>query len=248
MIEIWFYSLLSVFLVSCISLIGLPTFSIKEETLKKILLYFVSFSVGGLLGDAFIHLLPESIKLNNELSLASYILLGIIISFIVEKFVQWRHCHIPTSIKHPHPFAVMNMIGDSVHNFIDGLIIGASYLTSIQLGIATTIAVILHEIPQEIGDFGVLIHGGFKKKKALFMNFVTALTAVIGTVTSLIIGSYVENLTGFLLPFAIGSFVYIASSDLIPELHKETKPIKSFVQLVMLLVGIGIMYLFLFLE
>jgi zinc and cadmium transporter len=248
MIEIWFYSLLSVFLVSCISLIGLPTFSIKEETLKKILLYFVSFSVGGLLGDAFIHLLPESIKLNNELSLASYILLGIIISFIVEKFVQWRHCHIPTSIKHPHPFAVMNMIGDSVHNFIDGLIIGASYLTSIQLGIATTIAVILHEIPQEIGDFGVLIHGGFKKKKALFMNFVTALTAVVGTIISLIIGSYVENLTGFLLPFAIGSFIYIASSDLIPELHKETKPIKSFVQLVMLLVGIGIMYLFLFLE
>jgi zinc and cadmium transporter len=248
MFEIWLYSLLSVFLVSCISLIGLITFSIKEKTLRKILLYFVSFSVGGLLGDALIHLLPESVKLNNEFFLSFYILLGIIVSFIVEKFIHWRHCHIPTSIKHPHPFAIMNLIGDSVHNFIDGLIIGASYLTSLQIGITTTLAVILHEIPQEIGDFGVLIHGGFKKKKALFLNFVTALTAVVGTLISLIIGSYAQNLTNFLLPFAVGSFIYIASSDLIPELHKETKPVKSFVQLVMLLVGIGIMFSLLLLE
>jgi zinc and cadmium transporter len=248
MFEIWFYSLLSVFIVSCISLVGMLTLAVKEKTLNKILLYFVSFSVGGLLGDAFIHLLPESIELNNGLYLSFYILLGLVVSFIVEKFIQWRHCHIPTSREHPHPLAVMNLIGDSVHNFIDGLIIGASYLTSIQLGIATTMAVVLHEIPQEIGDFGVLIHGGFKIRKALFLNFVTALAAVMGTIVSLIIGSYAISLTNFLLPFAIGSFIYIAGSDLIPELHKETKPIKSFVQLFMLLIGIGIMYLFLLLE
>jgi len=248
MFEIWFYSLLSVFLVSFISLIGLFTFSMKEKALRKILLYLVSFSVGGLLGDAFIHLLPESIKLNNELSLSFFILLGVIVSFIVEKFVQWRHCHIPTSKEHPHPFAIMNLIGDSVHNFIDGLVIGASYLTSLQVGIATTIAVIFHEIPQEIGDFGVLIHGGFKRKKALFLNFVTALTAVIGTIISLLLSSYFENLRGFLLPFAIGSFIYIASSDLIPELHKETEPTKSFKQLIMLIIGIGVMFSLLFLE
>ena len=248
MFEIWFYSLLSVFIVSCISLVGMLTLAVKEKTLNKILLYFVSFSVGGLLGDAFIHLLPESIELNNGLYLSFYILLGLVVSFIVEKFIQWRHCHIPTSREHPHPLAIMNLIGDSVHNFIDGLIIGASYLTSIQLGIATTMAVVLHEIPQEIGDFGVLIHGGFKIRKALFLNFVTALAAVMGTIVSLIIGSYAISLTNFLLPFAIGSFIYIAGSDLIPELHKETKPIKSFVQLFMLLIGIGIMYLFLLLE
>jgi zinc and cadmium transporter len=245
---IWIYSLLSVFLVSCISLIGLLTFSLKEKTLRKILLYLVSFSVGGLLGDAFIHLLPESIKLNNEISLAFYILTGVIVSFMVEKFVQWRHCHIPTSKEHPHPFAIMNIIGDSVHNFIDGLIIGASYLTSFQVGIATTLAVILHEVPQEIGDFGVLIHGGFKKKKALFLNFVTALVAVVGTIVSLLIGSYVENLTNFILPFAVGSFLYIASSDLIPELHKETNPKKSFVQLIMLVAGTAVMFSLLLLE
>jgi zinc and cadmium transporter len=248
MLEIWFYSLLSVFLVSCISLVGLFTFSIKEKTLKKILLYFVSFSVGGLLGDAFIHLLPESIKLNNELLLSFYILSGVIVSFILEKFIHWRHCHIPTSTEHPHPFALMNLMGDSVHNFIDGMIIGASYLTSLQIGIATTIAVIFHEIPQEIGDFSVLIYGGFSRKKALFLNFITALTAIAGTVISLLISSYFESLTNFLLPFAIGSFIYIASSDLIPELHKETKPIKSLVQLIMLIVGIGIMFSLLLLE
>jgi zinc and cadmium transporter len=248
MLEIWFYSLLSVFIVSCISLIGLFTITIKKETLNKMLLYFVSFSVGGLLGDAFIHLLPESIELNNNLYLSFYIILGVIASFTVEKFIQWRHCHIPTSKEHPHPFAIMNLIGDSVHNFIDGLIIGASYLISLQIGFATTMAVIFHEIPQEIGDFGVLIHGGFKMKRALFLNFVTALTAIAGTIISLTIGSYSGNLTNFLLPFAIGSFIYIAGSDLIPELHKETKPIKSLIQLIMLLAGIGIMYIFLFLE
>lgn len=248
MIEIWFLSLASVFLVSCISLIGLFTFSLKKNTLRKVLLYFVSFSVGGLLGDAFIHLLPQSIKIVNEVTLAFYILFGITASFIIEKFIQWRHCHIPTSKEHPHPFVIMNLIGDAIHNFIDGLIIGASYLTSTQVGIATTIAVMLHEIPQEIGDFSVLIYGGFKRNKALFLNFVTALTAIAGTVTSLIIGFYAENLTNFLLPFAIGNFIYIASSDLIPELHKEIKPIKSFIQLIMLLFGIGIMFSLLFLE
>ena len=248
MLEIWIYSLLSVILVSLISLIGLFTLSIKESNLKKLLPYFVSFSVGGLLGDALFHLLPESINLNNEMNLSLFILLGIIASFTVEKYVHWRHCHIPTSKQHPHPFAIMNLIGDSVHNLIDGLIIGASYLTSVNLGITTTMAIILHEIPQEIGDFGVLIHGGFKIKKALLMNFITALTAVVGTVISLIVGSYATGLENFLLPFALGSFIYLASSDLIPELHKETEPSKSLVQFLVLILGVMIMYIFLFLE
>jgi zinc and cadmium transporter len=142
----------------------------------------------------------------------------------------------------------MNLIGDAVHNFIDGLIIGASYLTSLQIGITTTLAVMLHEIPQEIGDFSVLMYGGFKRSKALLLNFVTALTAIAGTIISLIIGSYFNSLTNFLLPFAIGNFIYIALSDLIPELHKETDPAKSVMQLAMLIFGIGIMYLLLFLE
>ena len=248
MLETWLYSLLSVFLVSLISIIGMFTISLKEDTLKRILLYLVSFSVGGLLGDAFLHILPEAIEINTGFSLSIFILSGILVSFIIEKFIHWRHCHVPTSKSHPHPFALMNLVGDGVHNFIDGLIIGASYLTSFQVGFATTMAVILHEIPQEMGDFGVLLHGGFSRKRALMMNFFTALTAVVGTLTSLILFSFIDGLTIFLLPFTIGSFVYIASSDLIPELHKETEPVKSFIELVMIVAGISVMMILLLLE
>ncbi|MEK6953135.1 MAG: ZIP family metal transporter, partial [Nanoarchaeota archaeon] len=173
---------------------------------------------------------------------------GIILSFLIEKVIHWRHCHIPTSKKHPHPFAYINLLGDSVHNFIDGLIIAASYLASIPVGIATTIAVILHEIPQEIGDFGVLLHGGFTKKKALFFNFITALTAVLGALIALILSKSIEQLTIFLIPFAAGGFIYIAGSDLIPELHKEVKLSKSVLQILTFVFGILIMVLLLFLE
>ncbi|MFH1637461.1 MAG: ZIP family metal transporter [Candidatus Woesearchaeota archaeon] len=245
---IWLYSIFSVVLISLISLIGLLTFTIKESNLKEILTYFVSFSVGGLLGDSLLHLLPESIELNSSLDMSLLILLGIISSFAIEKFVQWRHCHIPTSTNHPHPFAIMNLIGDAVHNFIDGLIIGASYLSSLNLGVATTLAVAFHEIPQEIGDFGVLIHGGFRRNKAILLNFVTALASVAGVVICLLIGSYIASIKNFILPFAIGSFIYIASSDLIPELHKVTKPSRSIMQMIFLIIGVGLMYLLLFLE
>jgi len=244
---LWLYALASVILISLVSFMGLFTISIRLQTLKKVVLYLVSFSVGGLLGDAFIHLLPESLEISGA-NLSLYILTGIIVSFMVEKFIHWRHCHVPTSKEHPHPFALMNLVGDSVHNFIDGLIIGASYIASIPVGIATTVAVIFHEIPQEIGDFGVLIHGGFSRKRALTMNFVTALTAVAGTVVALVAGAFVEGLQGFLMPFAIGSFIYIAGSDLIPELHRETSPKKSLLQLAAIALGIAMMYLRLFLE
>lgn len=201
----------------------------------------VSFSTGGLFGGAFIHLLPEITEQAGgfTIQISFYVLAGILFSFVVEKFIHWRHCHHPDHIhKDVHSFAYMNLFGDAVHNFIDGLIIGASYLVNIPVGIATTVAVILHEIPQEIGDFGVLLHGGFTKKKAIIFNFLTALTAVVGTIIALIIGQYSEHLTIFLVPFAAGSFIYIAGADLIPELHKETDTKKSLGQLFALLLGI----------
>jgi len=247
--EIWLYSIVSVIIVSLISFVGILTFSVRLENLKKIVLYLVSFAAGALFGDAFIHLLPEIVeKAGFGIKISFYLLFGIIFSFIVEKVIHWRHCHIPTSKEHPHPFALMNLFGDSVHNFIDGLIIGASYLVNFKVGIATTIAIILHEIPQEIGDFGVLVHGGFSRAKALFFNFLTALTAVIGTIVSLLMGSYAENFTVFLIPFAAGSFIYIAGSDLIPELHKEVKAAKSILQLLAFVMGIAIMLTLLLLE
>jgi len=240
--------LVSVLIVSSISFLGLLTLSIKIDKLKKILLYMVSFSAGALFGDAFIHLLPEIIEeVGFGLNISIYVMFGIGFSFIIEKFIHWRHCHIPHSKEHVHPFAMMNLFGDGVHNFIDGIIIAASYLVSIPVGIATTLAVILHEIPSEIGDFGVLLQGGFSKGKALFYNFITALTAVLGAIVSLLISSYVENITTFLIPFAAGTFIYIAGSDLIPELHKEVEVKKSLLQFVAIVLGVLVMFLLLFL-
>jgi len=246
--NVWIYTLVSVLIVSSISFLGLLTLSIKIDKLKKILLYMVSFSAGALFGDVFIHLLPEIIEeVGFGLNISIYVMMGIGFFFVIEKFIHWRHCHIPHSKEHIHPFAMMNLFGDGVHNFIDGIIIGASYLASIPVGIATTIAVILHEIPSEIGDFGVLLHGGFSKGKALFYNFVTALTAIIGAIVSLVISSYVDNLTTFLIPFAAGGFIYIAGSDLIPELHKEVEVKKSLLQFIAIVLGVSVMLLLLFL-
>jgi zinc and cadmium transporter len=223
--------------------------SVNLKQLKKIVLYMVSFSAGGLFGDAFLHLLPKTIEeAGFGLAISSYVLFGISFSFVVEKIIHWRHCHLTPSKDHVHPFAVMNLFGDAVHNFIDGVIIATSYLVSIPVGIATTLAVILHEIPQEIGDFAVLIHGNFSKYKALLFNFMTALTAVAGALAALLLSTYIEGITVFLLPFAAGNFIYIAGADLIPELHKEVKIEKSIMQLLFFGLGVLIMVGLLFLD
>ena len=247
---IWLYVLLSVIIVSLVSLIGVFTFSLSEKRLENILIYFVSFSVGALFGDVFIHLIPEIVERGFSIHASLYILFGILFSFIVEKFFHWRHCHNPETEEHVHTFAKMNLFGDLLHNFIDGLVIGASYVVSIPVGVASTIAIIFHEIPQEIGDFGVLLRGGFSKVKALVLNFVTALTAVLGAVVALILSSKVDGMIEFLIPFAAGSFIYIAGSDLIPELHKEgaEDEKKALLQMILFVFGIIVMSLLLLLE
>ena len=248
--NIWLYSIISVLIVSLISFSGALTLAIKKEKLKNLLIYFVSFSAGALLGDVFIHLLPEVVEAyNHSISLIFiYVLVGILTSFILEKIICWRHCHLPITKNHIHNFAWMNLWGDFFHNFIDGLTIAASYLLNTGAGIATTLAVAFHEIPQEIGDFGVLLHGGFKVKKALFLNFLTALSAFIGTIVSLLLNNKIEHLTLFLVPFAAGNFIYIASSDLIPELHKETEIKKGLIQTITFLLGVLVMYGLLLLD
>ncbi len=262
MINSWTYTLISVLIVSLISFVGALGLILTKDILRKVLIYFVSFAAGTLFGDAFIHLLPEVVEETGFTFTISFsILFGIVFMFIVEKMIHWHHCHHGTVKKHdcehdvlkqhklhPQPFALMNLLGDAVHNFIDGLIIGASYLISIPAGIATTIAVILHEIPQELGDFGVLLHGGFTKRKALWFNFITALTAVLGAVVALLLEKYVEHITLFLVPFAVGGFIYIAGADLIPELHKDTSTKKSILQIIMFVLGILVMVLLLGLE
>lgn len=236
------YAILAVLIVSVISLIGILTLGIKTQQLKKILIYFIAFSAGTLMGDAFLHLLPETVEeYGFTLTTGLAILGGILIGLITEKVIHRNHCHLPITQEHKHPFARMNLVGDMVHNLIDGIIIGVAFMVSIEVWIATTIAVVLHEIPQEIGDFGVLIHGWFSKKKALLLNFLTALTAFIGLGLAYLLNRYIENISMVLTPLAAGLFIYIAGSDLIPEMHKQTKIRQSLGQIFLFLAGIGIM-------
>jgi zinc and cadmium transporter len=233
-------TLISVILISLISFIGIFTFTINQNKLKKILLYFVSFAAGALLGDTFIHLIPETVEKSGfSLTISLYLLLGFGIFFVLEKYIHWEHCHGHfIHSDHTHPFALMSLIGDGLHNLIDGIIIAAAYLVSIPTGIATTIAVALHEIPQEFGDYSILLHGGFSKSKALLLNFGSALIAILGAIIALSLSSSIPNIELILIPIAAGGFIYIAAADLIPELHKETKLSRSIMQLISLVLGV----------
>jgi len=245
----WILTLISVFIVSLMGFAGALTLPFAKETLKKIVFFLVSFATGALFGDAFIHLLPEAVKKTGFTPTISLSLIsGILVFFVLEKIICWRHCHIETSEEHPHPFAWMNLIGDAFHNFIDGMVIAGSYLAGPTIGFATTLAVIFHEIPQEIGDYGVLIHGGFGRIRALFMNFLVQLTSVLGATLILALSFKTETMAAFLVPFTAGGFIYIAGSDLIPELHKETRIPSSLLQLLSLSLGIGLMLFLLLLS
>lgn len=255
MLLTYIYSIASVVIVSFISLIGVFTLSIKEAALRRNIFLLVSLAVGALLGDAFIHLIPEAFEAaanstsTNPTFVSLAIIAGILIFFVIEKFLHWHH-HAAGEHDHEtiHPTGKMILISDGVHNFIDGLIIGASFLVSVEVGIATTLAVILHEIPQEIGDFGVLLHSGFSKAKALWFNFLSALTSVVGVLVALLIGGASDLLTIWLIPVAAGGFIYIAMSDLIPELHKTKQPHQSLMQFVAVIIGVGAMLLLLAVE
>ncbi len=228
------YTLASVFVVSLVSLIGVVYLGTNEKTIKHILFYIVSFAAGSLLGAAFLDLLPEA---DGGISYA-YVLAGLVTFFLIENFLHWHHIH--HEKKEAHAFAYMNLLGDGVHNLIDGAIIAGAYIASIPLGIVTTIAVVLHEIPQEIGDFGVLLYGGFSKARALAFNFLTALTAFIGAGLAYYFSTAVQNFNSYLIPFAAGGFIYIATVDLLPALRRETEKDfhKSVAQTVFVILGI----------
>jgi len=242
---ILFLIIISTFLVSLVSFIGIFTLSLKEKILEKVLLFLVSLSIGGLMGGAFLHLLPEAVEKFENGEVFLYTLAGFFLFLIIEKIIHWRHCH--KSHCPIHAFAYMNLIGDGIHNFIDGLIMAAGFIASPGLGIASTVAIFLHEIPQEIGDFGVLVYGGFSRKKALIFNFLTALTAILGGVFGFYLLSFTEIASKFLLAFAAGGFLYIAASDLIPEIRKEMDIKKFLVNFGVIFLGILTMYLLKFL-
>jgi len=231
--------LASVTTVSLIAFVGIIFIGLKENLLKRILMALVGFASGTLLGGAFLHLLPEALKETNSIEIPLYyVILGIVSFFALEKFLYWRHCHEEECPV--HMFVYLNLVGDGIHNFIDGMIIAATYIFSFDLGFATTLAVIFHEIPQEIGDFGVLIYGGLTKRKALTYNFISALTAILGAITTYSL-AYLQSIEALLVPFATGGFIYIAATDLMPELHKKFHSVESLIQLLTIILGIGLM-------
>jgi zinc and cadmium transporter len=242
----FYYSLIASFIISSISLIGLLLLFIKKNILRKITLFLVSFAVGALLGDAFIHLIPESFESNFIFSPSLLILIGILLFFVLEKFLLWHHCHEIDCHQDSKHIITLNLVGDTVHNFIDGALIAASFNISFLVGFTTTVAVLLHEIPQEIGDFGIMIHHGLSISKTVFYNFISALASILGVAFIFLLKL---DFSTYLIPITAGGFIYLAVADLIPELHRHDSKIStSLIQLICILFGIGLMYGLLFLE
>ena len=245
----WVYSLTSTAVVSLISLIGIATIMLGVQRLERVIPLLISLAVGGLFGDALVHLLPEAFEEADSQALTSfYVILGILLFFVLERYLHWHHEHRAHSVSPVHPVAYINLVSDGVHNLLDGLIIGAAYLVSVPIGLATTLAVALHEVPQEQGDFGILVHAGFTPRRALLMNFLSAGLAFVGVIISLLVGPNVGDYTVFMIPLTAGGFIYIAGSDLIPELHSETGLPGSLAQFAMMSGAIGLMFLLLLLD
>lgn len=236
---IWILS--ATILVSVISLIGIFTLGIKPKLFDEMLVLLVGFATGGLIGGAFLHLLPQAIEQSGPDRAFFYTLIGFTAFFLMERYLYWRHCH--NGVCDVHTFTYLNLVGDGVHNFTDGLIIAASFMTDFKLGIITTLAVIFHEVPQEMGDFGILVYGGFSKSRALLFNFICALAAILGAIIGYILSNITGNISLFLISFTAGGFIYIAASDLIPELHKQKEAKRANMAFIAFIFGLIFMVL-----
>jgi len=232
------YIILATVAIGLIAFVGTFSLYLREKLLKRLMMILVSFSAGTLLAGGLFHLLAESITMVGIDTAFIVLLVGFSMFFLLERLLFWHHCH--DGHCEVHNFTYLILIGDGVHNFIDGLVIAASFIVSIPFGVVTTLLIIGHEIPQELGDFGALIYGGMEKKKALFFNLGSQLTGIIGGIVGFFLAG-LGSFTPLLLPIAAGGFLYIAASDLIPELHKETNMKKSMMSFFFFLIGIGFM-------
>lgn len=222
------------FINGLIAFAGVITFFFSKKFISKTILILVSFAIGGLLGGAIFHFIPETFGVLSFWQTALLILLGILIFYLTEKLFYWHHCHKGNC--DVHPFTNLILFGDGIHNFIDGIVIASSFLISIPFGIITSLLIMVHELPQELGDFGVLIYGGLSRKKALVYNFLSQLTAVIGG----IVGYFylrANEYSVFLLAIAAGGFLYIAIGDLIPEVFKEKSMTKRLINILAIILG-----------
>jgi len=255
----------SVLVVSAISLVGVLTLSIRPERVQRISMLLIALAAGALIGDAFLHLIPEAFEEGADSTVVALAILGgIVLMMLFERLLWWHHDHHerdslevhdatqqdPAEKEHARiePVGRMVLFSDGLHNFLDGVGIAASFLVSYEIGVATTLAIIFHEIPQEIGDFGVLLHSGYSRARALLMNLLSALTAVLGAGAVIAVGNVTKEALHVLLPIAAGSFIYIALTDLIPELHRRRGGRRFLTEFVTVLIGIALMYGLLFFE
>ncbi|MBP7768788.1 ZIP family metal transporter [Candidatus Woesebacteria bacterium] len=234
------YIITSLVIVSLISFVGVFSLFWSKATIHNYLSDLVALAAGTMLSTAFLHILPEASEFLAPESLFLAVLASFIVFFIVEKVLHWRHCHEESC--ETHTFGQMSLLGDAIHNMLDGFIIAGAFVVSVPIGVATTIAVIIHEIPQEIGNFGILLKAGYSRERALFLNFVVALTAVLGGFLGYFLSYSVPYFTVVLTPFAAGSFLYIAATDLLPQLQSERNVMTSVRHLFVFLCGVGSMY------
>jgi zinc and cadmium transporter len=229
------------FAMSVLALVGSVTLLLRPETLRRILLPLVAFAAGTLLGGALLHMLPGAVEISGpRLSIFVWVLVGFAAFFALEQFLYWRHSHreVPTQ---QGPFTYLILIGDGLHNFLGGLAVGGAFIADIGLGISAWVAAAAHEVPQELGDFGVLIHGGWGKARALLFNFLSGLTFLFGGIVSYV-ASFAMDVT-FLLPLAAGNFLYIAASDLIPEVKTDHGTRDNLIHFAAFTSGIALLYL-----
>jgi zinc and cadmium transporter len=264
---------LMILFIGALSLVGIFLISINEKKLDKLLFFLVAFATGTILATALFDLIPEAIHHLEELNAEGagltentvfiFVMLGYIVFFIIERFIYWFHGHAHeqdnqfvcyenvsgqvkkeiSGDKKVQNFAMLNLLGDGLHNFLDGVIIVVAFLTGINTGIIITLAVLFHELPQEIGDFGILLYGGFTKKRALLFNFSSAMIALLGGVFALILSSILETFNLFFLAFSGGGFLYLATTELMPELLKKAKLKKSIIQALIFLGGVSLIFL-----
>ncbi|HEX3000327.1 MAG TPA: ZIP family metal transporter [Armatimonadota bacterium] len=244
--NVWAPVLISTLAISSISLIGLLTLYLSRKQIEMCILPVVGFAAGALLGNVFFHLLPELVKREGALDTLSstLVILGIVTFFLLEQGVRyWQtgnasagHHHFPAEeageahagkggvqdLLQAKPFAVVSLGGKLLHHFIDGMVVGGSYLIDMRLGVATTVAVMLHEIPSTLGDFAVLMQAGLSRLRAVLFSFLVALPVIVGGTVTLLFGQKSDMLPLYLIPFTAGSFTYLALGDLIPELHADS--------------------------
>ncbi|NYZ61087.1 ZIP family metal transporter [Candidatus Micrarchaeota archaeon] len=216
--ELFFWIIGAALLDALLGFAGLFSFYLRDDMVKKLAFYLTAFAGGSLIGGAFFHLIPEASEFFEPLQMSFLIVGGFVAFLAIESYFHWHHCE-KCDI---HPFTYTMIIGDAIHNMIDGFVLAASFVASIPLGIATTLVIIGHEFPQQLGIFGVLTHGGFTRQKALIYSFLAQSTVIIGALLGFLLAASSEQFASMLLPIAAGGFIYIAAADLVPEVHKST--------------------------